>query len=279
MNCPGCKQEMAEQSFEGLGGKRVVLDLCQGCHGLWFDANESRQLSALGTLHLFRELHGRRGEPRNRAARVCKCPRCDSQLALAYDMAHNNRFQYSRCPQKHGHFIRFFQFLREKGIVRGLNLKELTELRKHVDTLQCSDCGSPIDLAKHSGCASCHAPISILDPRCVEETVKDAQEETGSRHNVAPEVAARLLMNNLRMEGFHRKPDVRVAAAAAAIGAIPLVSQQQTHGRAGEAAAHVAEVAVDVAEIAVDIAELDLIDVGVGIVSSALESLGDLFSF
>jgi hypothetical protein len=270
---------MAEQSFEGRGGKRVVLDVCYGCHGLWFDANESRQLTSLGTLHLFRELHGRRGEHRNRVARVCHCPRCDTQLALAHDMAHNCRFQYSRCPQKHGHFISFFQFLREKGIVRSLNLKELTELRKHVDTLQCSDCGSPIDLAKHSGCASCNAPISILDPRCVEETVKDAQQETGSRHNVAPEVAARLLMNNLRMEGFHRKPDVRVAAAVAAVGAIPLVTQQQSHGSGGETAADVVEVAVDVVELAVDVVELDLIDVGIGIVSSALESLGDLFSF
>ena len=280
MNCPGCEQEMAEQSFEGLGGKRVVLDVCHGCHGLWFDANESRQLTSLGTLHLFRELHGRRGEHRNRVARVCHCPRCRAQLAVAHDMAHNNRFQYSRCPQKHGHFIRFFQLLREKGFVRSLNLKELTELRKHVDTLQCSDCGSPIDLEKHSGCESCHAPISILDPRCVEETVKDAQEETGSRHNVAPEVAARLLMNNLRMDGFHRRPDARVAAATvAAAGVIPLVAQEQGRGRMGETAADVAEVAVDVAEVAVDVADLDLIDVGVGIVSSALESLGDLFSF
>ncbi len=207
MNCPECKEQMVEQSFEGLSGKRVVLDVCQGCHGLWFDKNESRRLSSLGTLQLFRKLHGRRNEYRQRPSRSRRCPRCDSPLALTHDMAHNNSFQYARCPENHGHFITFFQFLREKGIVRSLNRKELTELRKHVDTLQCSDCAAPIELATQSDCARCHAPVSILDPHCVEETVRDAEQATGSRHDVAPEVAARLLMDNLRMEGFHRRPD------------------------------------------------------------------------
>jgi hypothetical protein len=110
----------------------------------------------------------------------------------------------------------------------------------------------------------------------VEETVKDAQEETGSRHNVAPEVAARLLMNNLRMAGFHRGPDVRVAAAAAAIGTLPLVSQEQARG--GSSTVEVAAESVELAaEVAVE--SVDLIDIGIDIVSGALESLGDLFSF
>jgi Zn-finger nucleic acid-binding protein len=291
MNCPECEQRMVEQSFQGLGGKRVVLDVCHDCHGLWFDANESRQLSSVGTLQLFRKLHGRRGEHRRNQVRSCRCPRCASPLALAHDMAHNSRFQYARCPQKHGHFITFFQFLREKGIVRGLNLKELTELRKHVDTLQCSDCAAPIALATQSGCSRCQAPVSILDPRCVEETVRDAEQTMGSRHDVAPEVAAQLLMKNLRMQGFHRRPDVRTAATAAAVPALlPLTSEAVERNRmaelgqkAGEALETASDV-VEVAEAAVDIAELaadgiDLIQVGIDLVVGALESVGDLFSF
>jgi len=280
MNCPECKEQMVEQAFQAQGGKRVVLDVCHGCHGLWFDTNESRQLSSLGTLQLFRQLHGRRSEHRRNQVRSRKCPRCASPLALAHDMAHNSHFQYARCPQKHGHFITFFQFLREKGIVRGLNLKELTELRKHVDTLQCSDCAAPIELATQSGCSRCHAPVSILDPRCMEETVRDAEQATGSRHNVAPEVAARLLMKNLRMESFHRGPGVRAIAAAAAMPVLlPLTSEGVERNRmaeVGEKAAEGVETALDVAEIAVD--GIDLIEVGVDLVVSALESVGDLFS-
>jgi Zn-finger nucleic acid-binding protein len=275
MNCPECKEQMVEQSFEGLGGARVVLDVCLGCHGLWFDTNESRRLSSLGTLQLFRKLHGRRGEYRPNRVRSHRCPRCASPLALAHDMAHNSRFQYARCPQKHGHFITFFQFLREKGVVRGLNLKELTELRKHVDTLQCSDCAAPIELATQSGCARCHAPVSILDPQCVEETVREAEQATGSRHDVAPEVAARLLMKNLKLEGFHRRP----AAAAAAV-LLPLTSEAVERNRmaeTGEKAGEAVETALEVAEVAVE--GVDLIEVGVDLVVGALESLGDLFSF
>jgi hypothetical protein len=278
MNCPECEEPMVEQSFQGLGGKRVVLDVCHGCHGLWFDTNESRQLSSVGTLRLFRELRGLRGEYRPRQVRSRRCPRCDSPLALAHDLAHNTRFQSERCPQQHGHFITFFQFLREKGLVRSLNVKELVELRKHVDSLQCSDCAEPIELANHSGCTRCHAPVSILDPRCVEETVRDAEQATGSRHNVAPEVAARLLMKNLRMEGFHRRPDARAAAAAALL--LPLTSEGVERNRmaeTGETAAEAVETALEVAEVAVE--GVDLIEVGVDLVVGALESLGDLISF
>jgi len=99
MNCPGCKEEMVEQSFEGLQGNRVALDVCHACHGLWFDTNESRRLSSSGTLHLFREVRGRRGERRHRVARSLACARCGSALTPTHDLAHNNRFQYSADEQ------------------------------------------------------------------------------------------------------------------------------------------------------------------------------------
>jgi hypothetical protein len=223
-------------------------------------------------LNLFREVHGRRGEHRNRVASTLACPHCRSTLTRTHDVAHNNRFQYSRCAQGHGHFITFFQFLREKGIVRGLNLKELTELRKHVDTLLCSDCGASIPLASQSGCAHCHAPVSILDPDSVQSTVHAAEQAAGSRQDVAPEVAARLLMNNLKLNGFHRKPVAQVAAAAAL--ALPLTHSNQTDSSLGDKAESIA----DGVELALEVAELDLLDKGIDIVVGGLEALGELFS-
>lgn len=207
MKCPECKTPMAEQSFEGLHGTRVTIDVCHGCRGLWFDTNENRQLSPTGTVSLFREVHGRTKPRRPRGHGALSCPRCDAKLALAHDRAHNHPFQYSRCTQGHGHFITFFQFLREKGIARDLHPKELIELRKHVDTLLCSDCGEPVRLANMTACARCRAPLSLLDPDCVSHTVRDMQQAQGSRRDVAPEVAAQLLMDNLRMKAFHRPPD------------------------------------------------------------------------
>src|SRR6218665_351137 len=174
MKCPECKKPMAERSFGAKSGGRVQLDVCQGCGGLWFDTNESLQLSAGGTLLLFRAVYGEREAYHPRRDGPMSCPRCDEKLVLVHDLAHSNRFQSWRCGQGHGHFITFFQFLREKGLVRALHPKELTELRKHVDTLLCSDCGEPIRLANRSSCARCHAPLSLMDPECVETTIRDA---------------------------------------------------------------------------------------------------------
>jgi len=207
---------MAERSFGAKSGGRVQLDVCQGCGGLWFDTNESLQLSAGGTLLLFRAVYGEREAYHPRRDGPMSCPRCDEKLVLVHDLAHSNRFQSWRCGQGHGHFITFFQFLREKGLVRALHPKELTELRKHVDTLLCSDCGEPIRLANRSSCARCHAPLSLMDPECVETTIRDAQEAAGSRRDVAPHVAAQLVMTNLGMKYF--RP---TGAIAAPVGILP----------------------------------------------------------
>jgi hypothetical protein len=209
MKCPECKQPMAEQSFEGVAGNRVAVDVCHGCRGLWFDRHESRQLAPGGTLRLFREMHGRPSERRQRGTPFLSCPRCDSKLETTYDMAHNNRFQYSRCTRGHGHFITFFHFLREKGIARSLKPRELAELRKHVDTLTCSDCGEPVRIANLTACLRCQAPLSLLDPDCVRTTVRDAQEMAGSRRDVPPEMAAQLLMTHMKRDGFNPKPEHR----------------------------------------------------------------------
>jgi hypothetical protein len=193
---------MAERPFPGHYGKTLAIDVCPRCGGLWFDTRESLQLSPAGTLRLFRAVHGARRSRFPRDDGPHSCPRCDQKLVPTRDMAHGNPFHYQRCAQGHGHFITFFQFLREKGLVRALKPRELGELRKHVDSILCSDCGSPLRLANMSVCERCRAPLSILDPQCVRTTLEDAQRAAGSRQEVAPHVAAQLLMSNLGLKHF-----------------------------------------------------------------------------
>ncbi|AKI98884.1 TFIIB-like protein [Archangium gephyra] len=264
MKCPECKGQMLERSFEAHQGRQVTLDVCHTCRGLWFDTHESLQLSATGTLRLFRELYDRQGERPPPGHRVLSCPRCDSKLERAHDLAHNNRFQYSRCTQLHGHFISFFQFLREKGIARELTPRELTELRKHVDTLLCSDCGEPVRLANLTACVRCQAPLSLLDPECVENTVRGAQKADGSRRDVAPEVAARLLMNELKLSGFHRKPPPRDRPEHRS-NAIPAVTLDAPDRRTSENASGAADA-------------VDLIEMGIELVGVGLRALKHFFT-
>ncbi|MCY1083592.1 zf-TFIIB domain-containing protein [Archangium lansingense] len=263
MKCPECKGQMAEQSFEARDGRQVTLDVCHTCRGLWFDTHESLQLSPSGTLRLFRELYERSGERRHRDHRPLSCPRCDSKLEMAHDMARNNRFQYSRCTQQHGHFITFFQFLREKGIARDLTPRELTELRKHVDTLLCSDCGEPVRLANLTACVRCQAPLSLLDPECVENTVRGAQKPDGSRRDVAPEVAARLLMSELKLSGFNPRPQPRDKPEHRS-NAIPPVTLNTSDSRITDKLRHADDA-------------VDLIELGIWAVGGSLRALARFF--
>lgn len=230
MKCPECKQPMSERTFEGRNGTSIAIDVCQACGGLWFDTHESLKLTPAGTLQLFRAVYGQRGPYHPRRSASLACPRCDTKLSLAHDMARGNRFQSSRCPQQHGHFITFFQFLREKGLARELTPREQLALSQHVDTLLCSDCGEPVRLANRDICGRCQAPLSVLDPDCVESTVQGAQPPGDPRQNVAPEVAARLLYKN---QGPWK---ARAAAAAVPLAAaIPLESNAATGSPQAEA--------------------------------------------
>lgn len=182
MHCPGCQSPAVEKRFEGISGTPIPLDVCHGCHGLWFDKTESLRLSPAGVLRLFRELHtpepesGPEFHVRHPLAASMKCPRCHAELARTYDMARNNRFHYFRCPQGHGHYIPFFQFLREKGIVRTLTPRERNELQQRMPTVRCSHCAAPIELTTQAECAHCQTPVSVLDASGVEALLQKQPE-------------------------------------------------------------------------------------------------------
>jgi uncharacterized protein YbaR (Trm112 family) len=168
MNCP---RRMDGQTFTGNYGKTVPLDLCHTCHGIWFDKHENLQLSPEAILHLFKIVHGKHAAGHNSLPEILSCPRCQARLARVSDRQRKTRVHYFECQQGHGRFITFFQFLREKNFVRSLSPKEVAELKKHLVTLNCSNCGAALDIDKTSTCAYCRTPVSMLDPRQVEKTL------------------------------------------------------------------------------------------------------------
>jgi len=140
-------------------GADLEVDVCQTCQTFWFDRFENTRLSAGATVKLF---HLMAEQQRSAAAPLrqpMKCPRCKSGLALTHDIQlRATKFEYWRCP-KHGHFITFLQFLKEKDFVRPLTPKQIAELRQNVQILNCSNCGAPIDLVKQSMCLHCGSPL------------------------------------------------------------------------------------------------------------------------
>lgn len=163
MICPNCATEMTERTFEGHFGTRVTIDLCEGCQAFWFDGRESLQLSPAATLQLFQAIGEQAARARQSISDGVKCPRCDARMKIVNDLQRTTRFQYRQCPQRHGRFITFFDFLREKNFIRPLTRQQIDELRRHLQAVNCSNCGASIDLAKGSLCSHCGSALSMLD--------------------------------------------------------------------------------------------------------------------
>lgn len=145
-----------------MGGS-VRVDACTACQAFWFDGYESLQLTPASTLRLFCIIGDHAAARKQPPADTARCPRCTLRLRSVEDMQRSTRFRYRRCPRGHGRFISFFDFLREKDFVRPMSPAQLAELREQVGSVNCSNCGAPIDLATGSTCPHCGSPLSMLD--------------------------------------------------------------------------------------------------------------------
>lgn len=164
-------------------GRPVTIDVCQPCQSFWFDEWESASLSPGATLSLFRIIGERVARPRQTPADLAKCPRCHARLRQTHDMQHATRFEYLRCPHGHGRLTSFFDFLREKDFIRPLTPQQLAELRQNLQSVQCSNCGAPIDLASGDTCGHCGTPLSMLDVAQAEkllQQLRHAEDRTSA---------------------------------------------------------------------------------------------------
>lgn len=171
---------MEALSLEGHAGNPLEIDVCRACHAFWFDKHESLHLSPASTLQLF-TLIGDASGHRTPLATVVRCPRCRARLLPTNDIQRNTSFRYWRCDRGHGRFITFFDFLREKDFIRPLSSQQLDELRSNVQSVNCSNCGGPVDLAKGSTCAHCGTPLSILDSKQAEKVVAQLKRASEPR--------------------------------------------------------------------------------------------------
>jgi Zn-finger nucleic acid-binding protein len=191
---------MTRQSLERKPVGEVDLDICFDCHGIWFDQYESAQLTPGAVLALFRTIHEHRDGPRRTVADILRCPACRGKLQLTHDIQRTNRIAYYRCPEAHGRFTTFFQFLREKNFVRSLTGAEIDRLKVHVAQVRCSGCGAPVDLGRDSQCTYCRSPISILDAEAVSKTLAELGAQERRRNTIDPEAAVEGLLAGKRFE-------------------------------------------------------------------------------
>ena len=173
MNCPGCGAAMQSLDFERLPLGALTLDFCFPCQVVWFDEHESTELSPDGVVAVFKLVAQRQTAARNALPALPDCPRCHSQLVLTHDLQRTTHFTYWRCAWGHGRLTPFVQFLLEKNFVRPLSGAELAALKSRVKSVQCSNCGAPVDLQRDAACPYCASPLSILDPDAVANALHD----------------------------------------------------------------------------------------------------------
>jgi DNA-directed RNA polymerase subunit RPC12/RpoP len=179
-------------------GSTLEVDLCAACRTIWFDRYEDLQLSPAATLKLFAVI----GESSSAAAGALpggsiRCPRCRAALRHTHDIQRNTRFQYWRCDAGHGRLMTYVDFLRAKDFVRPLTPPQLAELRENVQTINCSNCGAPVDLAKDSVCRHCGSAVSMLDLKQMAKTVAQLQAAAASQR---PEGAVDLTADQAERE-------------------------------------------------------------------------------
>ncbi len=163
MNCPRCSKPMRAFRVDGYLGKEVDVDVCLPCQSIWFDAREHLQLMPGATLALFRVIGEHVARPSWRDGDIVHCPECRAQLRRTKDIQRNTHFEYLRCPNQHGRLTSFFDFLKEKDFVKPLSREQLAELRQYVRSVNCSNCGGPVDLAANAQCTHCGSPLTMLD--------------------------------------------------------------------------------------------------------------------
>lgn len=221
-SCPSCGTAMHREVFARKLFGSLDLDLCFDCQAIWFDQFESAQLTPGAVLEIFRIIHEQSGHPARPVSEIVRCVACRARLQLIHDIERNNPIVYYRCPQGHGRFTTFIQFLREKNFVRTLTGPEVERLRATVAQVRCSSCGAPMDLARDPECPYCHAPISILDADAVSHALQDLQDQERRRTGVDPAAAVDALLAGERLERRIANND---AAAGWSLAPVDLVRE------------------------------------------------------
>jgi len=183
---------MTALTLDGHLGTKVELDLCAACQVIWFDRLESLRLSPGATLSLFRTIGERKQTSPPPLGDPMKCPRCDLRLLLTNDRQRNTPFRYRRCAREHGRLITFFDFLREKDFVRPLSARQIADLRASVQSVNCSNCGAPIDLTLASACAHCSTPLSMLDLNQIEVMAAHLRRADEASRTIDPMLPERM---------------------------------------------------------------------------------------
>lgn len=100
MKCPKCSAE-----FETVSYKRIKVDRCTGCKGLWFQPEELAELrdDIFHADYILDKGKAKTGKQFNRVTAI-DCPECGAGMQLESDKEQAH-IVYETCPAGHGTFL------------------------------------------------------------------------------------------------------------------------------------------------------------------------------
>lgn len=197
---------MTDLTLDSRLGIPITAEVCPPCQAFWFDHGKDFQLSPRSTLELMKYIGEHSSSAKPALRQDLMCPQCGDTLTLAHDIARNVRFTYWNCPNDHGHFIGFFEFLKEKNFIHPLSPQEIQKLRENVHAVNCSSCGASIDLATNSVCPYCHSPITMLDLKEQQQMLEQLKQAAAPKA-VDPSLPLKLAMVERQTENQLRGLD------------------------------------------------------------------------
>ncbi len=160
--CGNCRESMQRLTLPGHYGMPVELDVCAGCHLVWFDTTETARLSGPALL----ELIGRMAQAQSLAHEVLRpavaCPRCAGALKTVHNQTRWGRSLQLECLIRHGAYQSFAQFLQEKGLLRPMSQLDRRRLLTESGHIDCVNCGAGIG-RDDVQCPHCRSVASLLD--------------------------------------------------------------------------------------------------------------------
>jgi Zn-finger nucleic acid-binding protein len=121
MQCPKC-----ETPFQAITYENIEIDRCPECGGIWFDAQEMRELQRVKDARRI-DVGDKSAGPNNDESRDIRCPRCQALMLTVIDSVQRH-ITFESCPECLGTFL-------DAGEFRDLSQLTMTErARKLIDT-------------------------------------------------------------------------------------------------------------------------------------------------
>ena len=162
--CGNCGQPMRVLDLAGHYGRRVEIDLCEGCHLVWFDTVETARLAGPGLLDLIGHMAAAQQLPHQALRPGLGCARCQSPVRTVHNQSRWGRSMQLECGSvhKHGAYQSFAQFLSEKGLTRPMSSADRAQLLQRDGGLHCINCGSGLD-GQATECPWCCSVPAVVD--------------------------------------------------------------------------------------------------------------------